>query len=61
MNSLIYNLLFIACKHKNIYIIGERKRQKGREEREMEGKRETIFFLLLFDCIVYIILLSYII
>ena len=48
----------MACKH-NIYIyfIGKRERQRRRDEREVEEKRETTFFIL-FDCVVYIILLG---
>ena len=38
--------------------MGLLERQKGREEREMEVKREKLKFFILFVGIVYIILIS---
>ena len=57
---IIYIYIYIKVVN-NIYIyiyILERERQKGREEREPEEKRKKHIFFILFDCVVYIILLS---
>ena len=49
----------MGCKHKKIYYWRERDKERQRE-REMEEKEEKHLFIyfILFDCVVYIILLS---
>ena len=57
MNSQIYNQLFMGFKHKRNILL-ERERQRGK--RDGREERQIIFYLfILFDCVIYIIWLGY--